>query len=181
MKADRWRERRRSLAVSLVALQLAGCYTYVPIGTARPQPGSRVAVSITDRGRVALTEPVGPGARRLEGDLVEATDSSIVMAVSSVRYLDLGVPARWAGQRVALRPDHIGDFRERRLSRTRTWLALGLAAVGVVATAFIAVDGFGGDDVPDRPDPGTGPQQSIFSGAPFNFRTGAILWDTRSY
>jgi hypothetical protein len=154
----RGRSAARRLALLLALLQLAGCYTYVPVGTARPQPGSRVAIAITDRGRVALTEPVGPGARRLEGDLVEATDTSIVMAVSSVRYLDLSVPARWSGQRVELRPDHIGDVRERRLHRTRTWFAVGLAALGVIATTFVAVGGFGGDAVPDRPDNGNGSQ-----------------------
>lgn len=141
----------------LLIVQLAGCYSYVPVSSSAVPPGSRIAVAVTDRGRVGLSEPVGPGVRRIEGDFLAETDTSVMLSVSSVQFLDLGMPARWSGERLEISRGFISEIREWRLSRTRTWITLGLVAVGAIAASFVAIGGFGADDPSDRP-PGGGPE-----------------------
>jgi hypothetical protein len=151
---------RAGFAGLLIVLQLAGCYQYVPVRGTELPIGSRVTVSVNDRGRIALAEPVGPGVRRIQGLLLANTDSAMAVSVSSVQYYDLAVPAVWAGERVELAPDHIAEVREWRLSRTRTWLAAGLLALGAAALTLVTISGLGGDDPGDRPtDPNGGTHQ----------------------
>jgi hypothetical protein len=144
-EARRARSVRASVAVVLTMMQLAGCYRYVPVSQAATPVGADVWLGINDRGRVALTDAVGPGVRRMEGRVLENTDSSLVMAVSSVQHIDLGVPAKWMGERVEVGRDLVNELRERRFSATRTGIALGLVAAGAIAVSFIAIEGFGSD------------------------------------
>jgi hypothetical protein len=94
----------------------------------------RVAYTVTDRGRVALSDQVGAGVVRVEGTIVENTGSEYVLAVSRVRTLD-GSTSRWAGERVTLAHDHVANSFERRFSKGRTAMAIGATVVGV--TVFI--------------------------------------------
>jgi hypothetical protein len=113
-------------------------------------------VGISDRGRVALSEPVGPGVRRIDGQVLEHTDTSMVLAVTSVQFLDLNVPMRWDGERVEVSRDFITDLRERRLSRSRSVIAAALVTAVVLVISLIAIRGFGGDEPVERPPPGNG-------------------------
>src|SRR5215211_5212916 len=85
---------RASVALILTIVQLAGCYRYVPVSAAVMPVGAEVSLAVNDRGRVALSDAVGPGVRRMEGRVLENTDSSLVLAVMSVQHIDLGVPAK---------------------------------------------------------------------------------------
>jgi hypothetical protein len=144
-RASGVRLRRAAVAVVLATGQLAGCYHYVPVSQPAAAVGAAVSLGINDRGRVALTDAVGPGVRRMEGRVLENTDSSLVVSVVSVQHIDLGVPAKWAGERVEVGRDFVNELRERRFSTTRTGIALGLVAAGAVAVSFIAIEGFGSD------------------------------------
>jgi hypothetical protein len=137
----------------LVIPQLAGCFRYVPVQSDLVPPGARVSVGLNDRGRVAMTEAVGPGVRNLEGQLLGRTDTSLVLSVISVRYFDLGL-ATWAGERVEVGTGYIHDLRERRFSRTRSWLAGTAVATGLVLASFMAIHGFGGEGAGNRPGNG---------------------------
>jgi hypothetical protein len=152
-RAARARPIRAALAMVLLIPQLTGCFQYVPVQSAQVPAGAQISVGITDRGRVAMSEAVGPGVRSLEGHLLGRTDTSLVLSVSSVRYFDLGL-ATWAGERVEVGTDYIHDLRERRFSRTRTWIAAAAVAGGLILASFIAIRGFGGDGGPDRPGNG---------------------------
>jgi hypothetical protein len=144
-----------ALALLLVP-QLAGCFQYVGVpATGRPA-GAEVAVSITDRGREAMTPMVGSNVRRINGRVVESTDTALVLSVTSVDHLR-GLPDQWGGERVAVPRDFISTVGERRLSRGRTAAAMGVVAVAVAVASRIAIQGFGnGDGGNDRP-PGEGP------------------------
>ena len=51
---------RRPVAIVVAVLHLCtACYSYVPVRSA-PQPGAQVALEVTDEGRVALREKIGP-------------------------------------------------------------------------------------------------------------------------
>lgn len=141
------------MAIVLLVPQLTGCYHYVPAQSTALPAGADVSVGVTDRGRVALEEAVGPGVRSVEGRLLQRTDTSVVLSVNSVRYYDLGI-ATWEGERIEIGTAYISELRQRRLSQTRSLLAGALIAGALVAASFLAITGFGGSDVPSGPGDG---------------------------
>ncbi len=149
----------RVVAALLLLVQLAGCYHYVPAVTMDIPAGTRVKVAVTDRGRADLVEEIGPGVQSIEGSVVELSDSAVVLSVNAVEHLDLGVPVRWSGERVALRRELVAEIRERRLSQQRSWVLAGLIIAGAIAASNIAITGLGGSSSDGRvPDD---PQQSV--------------------
>src|SRR5690606_24657484 len=129
----------------LLTLQLAGCYQYVPVSTERPAAGTTVYVALTDRGRVELAEELGPGVQRVHGTLSNMSDTDYVLALKAIEFQDLDVRARMDGREVAIPRDLVAEFRERQLSKSRTWLTIGLVAIGLAAASFITIAGFGDD------------------------------------
>jgi hypothetical protein len=149
---------RTGIAMLLLAIQLGGCFRYVPVSTV--QPGSLVTVGITDRGRVGLADSLGPGVRRISGQLLAASDDRYVIAVHSVEFMDVNVPVRIERDRFEVPRDYVGDVRQREMSRSRTILAGVLVVAGLVIASLVAISGFGGDDPSDRPNgPGGGDTQ----------------------
>jgi hypothetical protein len=84
---------------------------------------------------------------------VSSTDTSLVLAVTSVDHLR-GEPDRWGGENVAVPRDFISTVGERRLSRGRTAIVLGVVAAAAVVATRIAIEGFGtGNGGGERPPP----------------------------
>ncbi|HZO17519.1 MAG TPA: hypothetical protein VFB46_00935 [Gemmatimonadaceae bacterium] len=142
----------------LVLSTTAGCYTYVPVRAAAPAPGTEVTLSVTDRGRLDLARQMGSGVRRLQGRLMSSTDSTIMLSVSAVEYLDSPTPVRWAGEAITVDRNVLVDVSERRLSRSRSWVAAGVVAVAAALVSTVAIKGFGGSGGDTRP-PGGGTDQ----------------------
>jgi hypothetical protein len=136
----------RAMAAVLLAAHLAGCYRYVPVTSTDVPVGTQVSVGINDSGRVALQEPVGPGVRRLDGAVLAKTDTTLVLGVNGVEYFDLPTRVRWDGERVLLSRSFINEVRERRLSKSRTWLTIAGVVVGGILVSTLAISGFGTDD-----------------------------------
>jgi hypothetical protein len=120
----------------LVAV-LSGCYVY-SAAPAAPPPGTYLLLDLTDRGRVALGDSIGSGARALEGTAVSSTDSAYSLRVTRVSYLN-GQSNSWTGERLVVPRDLVTNAKEKRFSRSRTWIAA--AAVGAGLVAFIASRG----------------------------------------
>jgi hypothetical protein len=150
----RRRPLRAAAALVLLLPYLTGCYTYAqPIVTPVPV-GSEVEVSVSEAGRTQLAELIGPGVRRVHGRVVETSDTSMVLSVSAVEHQGLGVPVSWAGQQVAISRDMTADVRVRTLSRSRSYIAAGLAVLGAALLSLIVIGGFGTDDgAGERPLP----------------------------
>jgi hypothetical protein len=152
---------RRARAISALVLlipHLSACYQYVPVVTTQLPTGTRVSLGLTDPGRVALSDAVGPGVQRIEGQLLNTSDTAVVLSVLAVQHVDLGVPVKWRGERVAISRNFVSDVREWRLAKGRSWLLAGIIVAGAIAASTIAITGFGGDPGDDRPD-GDGPGQ----------------------
>jgi hypothetical protein len=149
---------RGAVAILLLLPSVTGCYRYVPVSEPATVAGTEVSLGITDRGRVALAGQVGPGARRLRGRLTQATDSLIVISLTSVEYLGAGSAARWAGEAVTVSRDFVSDIAQRRLSRSRSWLTAGVFVLLAAGVSTIAIVGFGNDGGSDRPPGGGGDQ-----------------------
>jgi hypothetical protein len=137
------------LLVQLVACTLgivltSGCYVYRPI-QGMPSSGMQVALELNDRGRVALSDSVGPSADRIEGEVQSIADSVLVVRVASIRYTN-GATHRWTSEPLSIRADLLRDLQEKRFSRTRTWAVAG-ASTAMLLILAISVDllGFGSE------------------------------------
>jgi hypothetical protein len=131
---------RRPLAVLIGTVHLCtACYQYVPVQTA-PAVGSQVGLDINDDGRVALRDQLGPGVARIEGRLAAVEGDVIVVQASSVTQIrGRPMPADTVSVRVSR--GYVESMDERRLSRSRSYIAIGVA-VAIVA-AFLSAKGFG--------------------------------------
>ena len=123
---------------------LAGCYTYTPITTLQPAPGTNLSLVLSDEGRVQSVRQVGPYAMRIEGELVQASSDDLVLAVSDV--VDIrGTRSKWTGETISLPRTYVMTTYQKRFSRSKT--ALVATAVGAGIVAIIAgrnLLGFGG-------------------------------------
>ena len=151
--------RSRAAAASLAALWFVatGCYVYRPVATA-PPPGTVVAVSLNDRGRVALENNIGPEVARIQGAIVDTGGGSYVIAVRNVVSLH-GRQARWDGERVTVREEFTRDVATRKLSRARSF-TLATALLGAAAWFVVSRDllglGSGAKTSPGGGGPGPG-------------------------
>jgi hypothetical protein len=139
------RARRACVAIALLLPHTTGCFHYVPAAPATLPAGAEVSVGVTDGGRTALAETVGPDVLRIAGTVVESTDMALVLSVQSVAFAQLPVPAQWAGERVEISRDLLSDVRQRRISTTRTAVMAGIVTAAAVAVSFLGLRGFGTD------------------------------------
>jgi hypothetical protein len=123
----------RTVVSVLTASSLSGCYVYVPMQTGTA-PNPRVEVLVTDRGRVELAPQLGQGVLSFEGIIETHKDSSYVLRVAEVTYINRQTNT-WGGEAITVNDGAIRDIRVRRLSRGRTF-AVVLGAVGA-ALAFV--------------------------------------------
>lgn len=133
-----------------------GCYTYAPLDASTGvQAGERVAVEVTDRGRVELGERLGSGVVRLEGTLTRTDSQDLVMNVWRVMSIG-GETSRWSGESIRFRRDLAARVQMRTLNRPRTYLVAGAAVAGLVlfAKSFDLFGSFtGGSDPVEGPPP----------------------------
>lgn len=158
-RATPGRRARAVIAAVLLLLHVSSCYHYVPANSTALPIGASVLIGINDQGRIALMEPIGPGVRRLGGQVVASTDTTVVMAVNGVDYIDLETTVHWAGDRVMLSRSYINDVQERRFSKGRTWLMAGVVVVGAILASTLAISGFGSEGGDTKLPPGPGGQQ----------------------
>lgn len=146
----------RLLLLAALALSGSGCYVYRPVATA-PAPGATVAFNLTDAGRLAMGPAIGEGAQTLEGVVEAATDTSFVLNMRSITYIN-GQVNQWTGERLSVGRQHVANVRERSFSKARS-VALAAGAIGG-AIAFIASRGvFGGGVEPEKPGTGGPPTE----------------------
>jgi hypothetical protein len=118
-----------------------------------------IRADINDAGRVALAPRVGQEVQRLDGKIVEKSDTAVELLVSQVTYLNGNVEA-WQGQQVTLRPQDVKLVTQRSFSRGRTALFLAALAGGVVAAiAGLKILGITNGD-PNRDKGGEPPPDS---------------------
>jgi hypothetical protein len=124
--------RLKLLAAFALALTSA-CYDVQPMVSATPAPGTRLALSINDTGRVALGGTMGPEIRRVEGNLLDRDENTYLLAVTGVNLLN-GDFQKWDGETVRIQSNMVNGLYERRFSKGRT-----IAFVGLVALAATVI------------------------------------------
>jgi hypothetical protein len=129
----------------------SGCYSLERINGSSPAPGTRIALDVTDAGRVALGGSMGPEIDRVEGRLIERTNGEYLLGVTSVSLLRGGVQT-WKGEQVVLKPEFVSTVYERRLDKARTGLLAAASVGGVVAIASQNLLTSGTEDSQQDPD-----------------------------
>jgi len=117
----------------VAALVLSACYTYVPLATPSPAPGSYLALTLTDSGSEALTRYLGPNVRVVRGRYLATGDRGLLVSVSSLAT-QRGDELSWAGETVTLPTGAIASIEVRRLAKGSSALLAGASVAGVVAT-----------------------------------------------
>ena len=132
-------------------LALVACHKYVPVETSTPPVGEVIAFQISDQGRVALYDRLGPGVAVIEGRIVGTEDNNYLISVNRIEQLN-GTSSRWSGEVMRLDRALVAQARRRELSKTRTLVFAGgiTAAVGVLIASRGLATIFGQDD-PDPP------------------------------
>jgi len=143
-------------------LLTAACYTYAP-GNPAPAGGSEVAVVLTDKGRAALTDRVGPEMDELRGRLISSSDSSVVISMSEAVTLR-GISTTWTDEVLTVSREHFSGLRTKALSRGRTSLFAGAASAAALFLVINGGLGSGSEKATSEtgtPPPGTGPSTRV--------------------
>ena len=114
---------------ALLPALVAGCYTYAPLPTLEQVPETQVALVLSDAGRVGAGTSMGPGIARVEGALIGSTDSEYTLRIAGVTDIR-GRESRWSGEQISLRRTWVGNAYERRFSKPRTYVLVGILAAG---------------------------------------------------
>lgn len=114
-----------------------------------------MALEVTDEGRVALNEKIGPGVVRLEGTLAGVDGDELLVDAAAARQVR-GYVSDLGGVRVRLPQKYVTRMDERRFSRSRTLLVVG-GIVAIVAGFFATK--ISGRNTPSDQEPGGGPNQ----------------------
>ncbi len=129
----------RSMLVAVVLCFTVGCYSYNPLTTPTPEPGTFLAVTLTDAGSDGLARYLGPAVFVVRGRYLGPSDQGgLLVSVSSVET-KRGVEYSWAGETVTLPTDAVASLDVRRLAKSRSLLLAGIGAGGFVATTALFV------------------------------------------
>lgn len=139
---------RRAIASILMApLLVTGCYSTEPVvGTPIPA-GTQVELQLTDAGRVAMNDVLGPSVDVIEGRLVSRDSVAWTLSVSALQFLRGGQQV-WSGERLRIRSEHVALASERRFSRSRTAIVSAAVTgiiIAVVKGGLSAGDSHGSD------------------------------------
>ena len=122
----------KSLTALLV---LAGCYRYVPTSHAELPPSTPVTIELTTRGGLNVAPKLGDNVVGLEGNVAEASTSSLTLSLAGVRRRGDTAVSTWSGEAITLASEDIGQIKRRELSRSRT--AVASAAVGAASVSLV--------------------------------------------
>lgn len=119
-----------------------GCYNYVPLTQPEPEPGTRLAVDLTDSGTDVLSRYLGPNVTQVEGRLLRAMPDTLVLSAQVVTDRE-GIGHFWRGEAVSLPRGLVATLDRRQLSvgRTATFATGALVAAVLVLKAFGVLSG----------------------------------------
>lgn len=126
---------RPMLAQPVVALLLvsSACQRYVPLELTPRALGSDVRLNLSESAATTSFARIGSRIQQAEGRLLYASDSTLAIGVSAVTRTN-GVEDAWSGDTVVFQRSQVIDVEQRKISRSRTLLSLGvLVAGGILA------------------------------------------------
>ena len=121
---------------------LNGCYTYRPLETPQPSPGTRVSAELTDDGARELSGQLGPQVEHVEGDVLAVDSNGVQLAVRQVET-NRGNQVDWKGEKVIIPRAAVSGWQQHRLSVGGTSVMGGLL-VGALYGVYRLLGGEGG-------------------------------------
>lgn len=140
----------RGMAWILLVTMMAGCYRTTPL-TAAPEPGMRIAATLTPEGTAGMQNMLGPLVVNVEGVVTAVESDRWVLAMIATRTA-AGAEAGWNRESVAFPTAWLGTTQRRELDRRKTWLSVGGAVAIVLLVGRTFVDGFLSGSDPDNGD-----------------------------
>ena len=130
-------------AVLTAACLTAGCYSYSPLATPDPEPGTSIEATLTDQGSRDLAPALGPDVLLVRGRYQGTDEGGLRLAVAAVET-KRGIVNSWANEPVTIATTAIASVSIRRLSTGRSLLLAGVGVAGVAAvTLGFSVTGSG--------------------------------------
>jgi hypothetical protein len=129
------RDNMRSVSVVAAAVILTGCYVYHPITTNAASTGKYVRAELTDAGSTAAAPAIGANAVWIEGEVQEASDTRLTIALRAVSRRDMG-ESTWNGETMSLNAGDIRTLQERVLSKGRTATTVSLLSAGGISVIY---------------------------------------------
>jgi hypothetical protein len=131
---------RRLLAAGCALLLgfQTGCYTLGPVQSAVPVGAEQVGVLLNDRGRFQMSETLGTEVDMVVGAVASQDEAVIRMQVYRVITLR-GEASTWTGETIEVPREGVMGFRERKLSKARSWVLAG-AVVGAIIISVLVLD-----------------------------------------
>lgn len=113
-------------------VSLAACYTYRPLATPAPEPGTRISAQLTGQGSQDLAGQIGPDVLHVEGEVMEADSGGLNLVVREIESYR-GIRSDWQGEQVRLPRAAVAGIQQRKLSPGGTGLLGGVLAAGLYA------------------------------------------------
>jgi len=126
------------ITVAGIGFLTTSCYNLQPVSVAVPEPGTRIAFTINDVGRVALGGSMGPELRRVEGSFQSKDGDDYLVNVLGVELLQGGYQT-WAGESVRINSSYVSAVYEKTFSKSKTALAVGGIAVAATLLSSKAI------------------------------------------
>ena len=145
---------RRVTAAALVLL--SACYNYTPVEGGASAVGREVVLELSERGSIDLAPRLGAQLRSVSGRISGFTDDAYLVAVTQTTSR-AGVETLWRGESAVVPRADVVSVGDRRLDKRRSWIVVGLTALGVA----LAGEAFGVNTGLDGlfPGGGRGPRQ----------------------
>jgi hypothetical protein len=131
----------RIVALILVVLLVAGCYTYRPLENPTPASGTRIAADLTDAGSLEMASQIGPGITRVRGEVVASKPDALLLALRSVLGRN-DQETFWKGEQVRIPLTTVARVEQRRFALGKT-LLFGGTVLGGLVVAIKAFEGSG--------------------------------------
>ncbi len=141
----------RTAAAVAAALLTGACHTYAPSTPTDVTAGDRVRTLLTQTQFEEFSEHLLGGDRLLEGTVVEADATSMLLEVPVVTVAE-GIRVDSYNQRLRIPVEGLADVELRSLSRGRTYALVGILGAAVGAIAWDQFRGSRrGDAIPPTP------------------------------
>jgi len=129
--------RRWLIVLTAAAGVSSGCYFRRTMLEEPPAPNTSVTVTLTADGVGELSDPLGPGARALDGRVLPSARDTVALAVHRMTRAN-GRVEEWKGERVALPRRTVARVERRWFSAFATAAIVGGAVTGLVLAADMA-------------------------------------------
>lgn len=134
------------IALATVGLAGTGCYSYVPASVDEVPVGSDIRAHLSRSG-IERFQQLGVASEAIDGRLAASDSTGLVVETQAWSSTTMLYGQRPVRQPVDLTPQDVTAVSVRRLDRTKTWAATGVAAgAGVALFVTIARGFFGGDN-----------------------------------